>query len=251
VTADLAGKVAIVTGAAGDIGDAYARGLASAGTKVVLADIDEDKARTNAERITASGHEALAVGVDISDQPSVERMVAATVDRFGGLDILVNNAALMAQIPRARLDTFPLDWWDKVMAVNVKGALICSQVSAPKMASRGGGSIINQTSAGAFALSGAYSVSKLAVVGLTCVLAKDLGHMNIRVNAIAPGIVDSSAGRDAATPALIEKVSQIAPLRAKGEPDDLVGTLLFLASGASSWMTGQTLSVDGGWIMRA
>jgi NAD(P)-dependent dehydrogenase (short-subunit alcohol dehydrogenase family) len=249
--ADLSGKVAIVTGAAGDIGDAYARGLANAGARVVLADLDAATAAANAEKLTADGLDVCAVPVDIREPASVHAMIASTVSRYGGLDVLVNNAALMAQIPRVQLAEFPLDWWQRVMDVNVTGTLVCCQAAAPVMKERGGGSIINQSSAGAFALSGAYSVSKLAIVGLTCVLAKDLGPFGIRVNAIAPGIVDSAAGREASTPALIERIEQTTPLNAVGQPDDLIGALLFLASTDSSWVTGQTLSVDGGWIMRA
>jgi NAD(P)-dependent dehydrogenase (short-subunit alcohol dehydrogenase family) len=118
------------------------------------------------------------------------------------------------------------------------------------MKASGGGCIINQASAGAFALSGAYSITKLAIVGMTVVMAKDLGKDNIRVNAIAPGIVDSEAGRRAAPSTLHDKVAQLAPLHPVGQPEELVGALLFLASPASGWITGHTLNVDGGWIMR-
>jgi NAD(P)-dependent dehydrogenase (short-subunit alcohol dehydrogenase family) len=156
----------------------------------------------------------------------------------------------MAELPRVPLHEFPLDWWDRMVAVNMRGTLQCAQAVVPSMTARGGGSIINQSSAGAFNLSGAYSISKLAIVGMTVVLAKELGRSGIRVNAIAPGIVDSSAGRLAASPALYEKVGAIAPLHAVGQCDDLVGPLLFLVSPASAWMTGHTLNVDGGWIMR-
>jgi NAD(P)-dependent dehydrogenase (short-subunit alcohol dehydrogenase family) len=249
-TGVLDGKVAIVTGAAGGIGEVYARGLAQAGAAVVLADLDEARATAAAEKIAADGLAASAVGVDITDPTAVERMVAAAVSSHGGLDIMVNNAALMAELPRLPLADYPMDWFDKLMAVNVRGTLLCCQAAATAMKARGGGSIINQSSAGAFALSGAYSVSKLAIVGMTIVLAKDLGQYGIRVNAIAPGIVDSEAGRKASTDALKERIGAIAPLHAVGQPEELLGALLFLASGASEWVTGQTLNVDGGWIMR-
>jgi NAD(P)-dependent dehydrogenase (short-subunit alcohol dehydrogenase family) len=251
VAQDLTGKVAVVTGAAGDIGHAYARGLATAGAHVVLADVNEAGVVANAQKLAADGLAASAAQVDITDRSSVDVMIAEAVARYGGLDVLVNNAALMAEIPRKQLHEFPMEWWERVMRVNVTGTLMCCQAAVPALRERGGGSIINQSSAGAFALSGAYSVSKLAIVGLTCVLAKDLGPFKIRVNAIAPGIVNSAAGRAAATSSLVERISQTAPLHAVGEPDDLVGALLFLASSDSDWVTGQTLSVDGGWIMRA
>jgi NAD(P)-dependent dehydrogenase (short-subunit alcohol dehydrogenase family) len=251
MASDLNGKVAIVTGAAGDIGHAYARGLARAGAEVVLADVNPEGLEVSVDKLAADGYRVVAQPVDITDAASVGAMVERAVEQFGGVDILVNNAALMAQIPKVRLHEFPLDWWDRIMQVNVKGALICAQAAAPRMRERGGGSIVNQSSAGAFALSGAYSVSKLAVVGLTCVLAKDLGPWGIRVNAIAPGIVNTSAGREAATDDLRRRIGEIAPLEPIGEPEDLVGALLYLASSDSKWVTGQTLSVDGGWIMRA
>jgi NAD(P)-dependent dehydrogenase (short-subunit alcohol dehydrogenase family) len=247
---DLTGKVAIVTGAGGDIGHAYARGLAAAGASVVLADLDGEAAQANAKDIVVDGGAAIGVRTDITDVASVQTMVDVAVQTYGGLDILVNNAALMAQLPRAPLHEFPLEWWDRVIDVNVRGTLLCCQAAVPALKARGGGSIVNQSSAGAFNLSGAYSVTKLAIVGMTVVLAKDLGKDGIRVNAIAPGVVNSAAGREAATGALKDKVAALAPLHPVGEPDELVGPLLFLVSDQSAWMTGHTLNVDGGWIMR-
>jgi NAD(P)-dependent dehydrogenase (short-subunit alcohol dehydrogenase family) len=247
---DLTGKVAIVTGAGGDIGYAYARGLAAAGAAVVLADLDGEAAQSNAKDIAGGGGTAAGVRTDITDIASVQAMVDFAVQTYGGLDILVNNAALMAQLPRAPLHEFPLEWWDRVIDVNLRGTLLCCQAAVPALKARGGGSIINQSSAGAFNLSGAYSVTKLAIVGMTVVLAKDLGKDGIRVNAIAPGVVNSAAGREAATGALKDKVAALAPLHPVGEPDELVGPLLFLVSEQSAWMTGHTLNVDGGWIMR-
>lgn len=244
------GKVAIVTGAAtGGIGEAYARGLADAGAKVVCADIDHPRAEAAAAAI---GGSALAVPVDIADPGSVAAMVERTLQAFGGVDILVNNAALMEQIVAERLSTIALEEWNRILSVNVTGALLCSQAVAPSMKARGGGAIVNQSSGGAWDGHGVYSLTKLTVVALTQGLAADLGADNIRVNAIAPGMVDSAAGRrlmPAGSP-FRQMLQARCPIRPFGVPDDLVGALLLLCSDAGSWMTGQTLNVDGGWVMR-
>ena len=193
----LTDKVAIVTGAApGGIGEAYARALAEAGARVVVADVRGDEVRETAGRLSADGHTSVAAEVDITDPESAAAMAEIAKTEFGGIDVLVNNAALMMQIPRVPLSEFPLDWWDRVMKVNVAGALICIQAVVPTMIERGGGSIINQSSAGAFYNWAPYGVSKLALVGLTYGLARELGKHNIRVNAIAPGSMQSQAVLD-------------------------------------------------------
>jgi len=251
VTGILDGKVAIVTGAGGGIGAAYSRALAAAGASVVLADLNEAGAKEAADALTADGLAAAPAKVDISDLGSAQATVDLAVQTFGGLDILVNNAALMAELPRVPITEFPVEWWEKLLAVNVSGALYCSRAAVPAMIKRGGGKIVNQSSAGAFDRSGAYSVTKLAVVGLTTVLARDLGKHHINVNAIAPGMVLTDAGKQASSSgALAAKLKQITPLRHEGTPEDLTGALLYLVSAASDWMTGQTLSIDGGWILR-
>jgi NAD(P)-dependent dehydrogenase (short-subunit alcohol dehydrogenase family) len=248
----LDGKIAIVTGAGGrgnSIGRAYALGLAAAGASVVVADINEDGARVVAAEI---GDGALAVRVDITDRTSVEAMVKAATDRFGGVDILVNNAALMVEAvgsPAVRIST---EEWNRTMAVNVTGALHCAQAVVPSMQSRGGGAIVNQLSAGAFPAFSVYGVSKVALLGLTTTLARELGPSKIRVNAIAPGMTMSDAGK-ALTPEdspLVRAMEAQVPLRLRGQPDELVGALLLLTSDAGAWITGQVLNVDGGWIIR-
>ena len=248
----LKGKVAIVTGAAGGIGRVYAAALASNGASVVVADLHEEGARAVAEQLTDDGMAAIGVRVDITDPDSAQAMVNTVAAAYGGVDILVNNAALMAELPQVSLSTYPLDWWDRALRVNVTGALICSQAVVPSMRARGGGKIINQSSGGAFTGGGAYGVSKLALVGLTVALASELGRARINVNAIAPGMVETEAGfrsspRDNPWRKHMENIVVMQPY---GQPDDLVGALLFLASPASDWVTGQTLNVDGGWIMR-
>ena len=250
----LDGKVAIVTGAGGrgnSIGRAYALGLANAGASVVVADLNAEGARAVAAEITAAGGNAVAAGVDIADPDRVAAMVEAGVDAFGGIDILVNNAALMIELGALQAADVALDQWNRLLAVNVTGALICSQAVIPHMRARGGGRIVNQVSGGAFPAISLYGVSKLALTGLTTTMAKQLGREGINVNAIAPGNVTSEAGS-----ALVPEGSPFAQFlqanvcsRAQGAPDELVGTLLLLCSPAGAWITGQTIHVDGGWYM--
>jgi NAD(P)-dependent dehydrogenase (short-subunit alcohol dehydrogenase family) len=244
------GKVAIVTGAAeGGIGAAYATALVDAGASVVCADIDTSRAEATAREI---GGRARAVTVDIADPASVQALVTTAVETFGGVDILVNNAALMEQIVAEQFSSISLDRWEQILRVNVTGALLCSQAVIPAMEQRGGGAIVNQSSGGAWAQPSIYSLTKLAVVALTQGLATELGPKNIRVNAIAPGFTTSDAGRRLVPDdsPFRQALDLNAPLRAFGAPDELCGALLLLTSDAGSWITGQTLNVDGGWIMR-
>jgi len=245
-------KVAIVTGAGGrgnSIGRAYALGLAGAGATVVVADLNGPGAEAVAQEIVAGGGKAIAVQVDITDPVSVEAMAA---DRLGGTDILVNNAALMAELTSMpALDT-PIAEWNKILDVNLTGALNCAKAIVPQMRARGGGRIVNQVSGGAFPAISVYGVSKLALVGLTTTLARQLGREKINVNAIAPGNTTSDAGRQLVPDdsPFIKFLEMTAAMRARGEPDELVGALLLLCSPAGDWITGQVLHVDGGWVLR-
>ncbi len=248
----LDGMTAIVTGAGGGLGSAYARALAESGAAVALADLNVAAATSAAEKLVSDGLSAFAVEMDVTDEESVAAATRSTADRYGGIDILVNNAALMAEIHQAPLYQYPLDWWERVLRVNLTGVLLCSQAVVPSMIERGGGKIINQSSGGAFTGGGVYGVSKLGVVSLTANLATELGAHNINVNAIAPGAVETEAGFRAAPPdsPWRQQLKHQVPLRASAPPEDLLGALLLLASSAGDWITGQTLSVDGGWIMR-
>lgn len=248
-------KVAIVTGAGGrgnSIGRAYAMGLAAAGAAVVVADLNANGAAAVSEEIVAAGGRAISVGVDITDPVAVAAMCEAAVEAFGGVDILVNNAALMAELQSASAVEIPLDEWNRIMNVNVTGALNCVQAIVPEMRKRGGGKIINQTSGGAFPAVSIYGISKLALVGLTTTLARQLGRENINVNAIAPGNVTSEAGK-LLTPddsPFIKFLEASVAMRVRGTPQELVGSLLLLCSEAGNWITGQVLNVDGGWVLR-
>lgn len=248
----LDGKVAIVTGAGGrgnSIGAAYAKGLAAAGANIVVADLNLAGATAVADEI---GRAALPLRVDIADRASVDAMAAAAVEHFGGIDILVNNAALMVEaVGTPAIQTAP-EAWDRLLSVNLTGALNCAQAVVPSMIARGGGRIVNQLSAGAFPAQTSYGVSKVALLGLTTTLATELGGSGIAVNAIAPGMTMSDAGR-ALTPAespYVQAAEARVVMRPRGDPDELVGALLLLVSPAGAWISGQVINVDGGFILR-
>ena len=251
----LDGKVAVVTGAGGrgnSIGRAYALGLAGAGASVVVADLNADGAKAVADEIVAAGGKAIASRVDITDPVAVAAMAQAAKEAFGGVDILVNNAALMVELGYQPAVEVPIDEWKKLMDVNVTGALNCVQALVPQMRERGGGKIVNQLSGGAFPAQSLYGVSKLALLGLTTTLARQLGRDKINVNAIAPGNVTSDAGK-LLTPddsPFVKLLEATVAMRVRGQPDELVGPLLLLCSAAGDWITGQTLHVDGGWVLR-
>jgi NAD(P)-dependent dehydrogenase (short-subunit alcohol dehydrogenase family) len=249
------GKVALVTGAGArrnSIGRAYAWGLAAAGAEVIVADLDEAGAHSVAAEITAQGCKTLAVGVDIADPASVAAMARFVRERCGGVDILVNNAAVMAEQLLKPAMEYPIDQWNHIFAVNLTGALNCAQALVPMMRERGGGKIINQISGGAYPAKGVYGITKLALVGLTTTLAAELGRANINVNAIAPGNTMSEAGQSMTGPEtpFRQLLDKIVTMRVQGEPDELVGALLLLCSPAGSWIHGQVIHVDGGWVLR-
>jgi len=248
-------KVAIVTGAGGrgnSIGRAYAMGLAKAGAAITVADMNESGAKAVAEEIRSAGGNAIAVGVDITKPDQAQRMAAAATEAFGGIDILVNNAALMVEVAAAKITDISLDDWNRMMDVNLTGALVCTQAVLTSMRVRGAGKIVNQLSGGAFPALSVYGVSKLALYGLTTTLARQLGPEKINVNAIAPGNVTSDAGKMLVPDdsPFIQFLKATVAMRPRGEPDELVGALLLLCSSAGDWITGQVLHVDGGWVLR-
>lgn len=245
----LKGRVAIVTGGARGLGKAFALRLADEGARIVVADILDGTGVS--DNILAGGGEALAIHTDASNEQSVGSMVQKVVDRFNRIDILVNNAGIFATLGRKPFYEIPVEEWDRVLEVNLKGAFLCSRAVYPYMKKQGKGKIINITSSTFFdGVPGFahYVSSKGAIIGLTRAMARELGDDNICVNAVAPGLTISEAVKE--SPMYPEEhVRANAAKRCFKRyevPDDLTGAVLFLASDDSDFITGQTLLVDGG-----
>jgi 3-oxoacyl-[acyl-carrier protein] reductase len=244
------GKVAIVTGSGGGIGEGYARRLAAEGASVVVADIKADGAERVAKEIEAAGGRAVAVPVDIADGESTAAMAAAAVDTFGGIDYLVNNAAIYGGMRNETLLEVEWSYYQRFMDVNMNGALRCTRACYQHIAARGGGAIVNQSSTAAWMAVGYYAMAKAAINSLTACLAAELGPMNIRVNAIAPGPTNTEATREMVPEAYQQALLAQMAIKRLGTPADLAGTLLFLLSDDALWLTGKTIAVDGGQVVR-
>ncbi len=190
------------------------------------------------------------VRTDVSSRARRQRWPHAAVEEFGGIDLLVNNAAIYGDMQFDLLISVDWDYYRKFMSVNMDGALVMTRACYPLMQARGGGAIVNQSSTAAYLYSGFYGLAKVGVNGLTQQLAHELGGMNIRVNAIAPGPTDTEATRTQAGDAAKELVKGLA-IKRMGQPDDMVGACLFLLSDDAAWVTGQILAVDGGQVFRS
>ena len=243
-------KVAIITGAGQGLGRAYAHGFAREGARVVVADIQEDKAGSVVREVRDLGGEALAVGVDVSEPASVRAMVERTVERFGRVDVLLNNAAIFATIKMKPFEEIGLEEWNRLMAVNLTGTFLCCQAVAPHMRERGQGRIINISSSTVLngrAMYMHYVTSKAGVVGMTRSLATELGGDNITVNTITPGSTETEVPRGTVTAEQKQAMIDAQALHRRQTPEDLVGVAVFLASEESKFITGQVINVDGGW----
>jgi NAD(P)-dependent dehydrogenase (short-subunit alcohol dehydrogenase family) len=244
----LTGKVAIVTGGARHIGAAYARRLAAEGAAVVIADVLDGG--DVAKKIAADGGRALALRVDVSREEETTSMAADAVAAFGRVDILVNNAALFVNIERHPFYEITAEEWDRVAAVNIKGPFLCAKAVFPQMKRQRAGKIINISSSTAYWGTPNflhYVASKAALIGMTRALAREVGQFGINVNAIAPGLVEHEGQN--APKALTELQLKERSIKRIQTPDDLMGTLVFLASSDSDFMTGQAIVVDGGGIL--
>ena len=243
------GKVAIVTGAAGGIGEAYARALAAEGASVVIADIDRARGEAVAESLRASGAAALFVETDVASETATRELAARCVQTYARIDCLVNNAALFGGMKLDSLLEVDLAYYERFMRINMQGALLMTRAVAPHMRAHGG-AIVNQSSTAAYMSYGMYSVAKYGLNALTFALARELGPLNIRINAIAPGPTETPALLGVVSKAQLDAIVATMPIARLGQPDDLVGALLFLLSDEARWVTGHVLNVDGGQWMR-
>jgi 3-oxoacyl-[acyl-carrier protein] reductase len=249
---DLTGRTVIITGGGKGIGKVYSQEFAKAGARVVAADIDAAAARAVADALAAQGHEALALETDIASEESTKSMAEAVLERFGSIDVLVNNASLMSVLARRSWLEIPVDEWDRVMAVNLRGMFLSCRAVFPAMKARMRGKIVNISSSRVWEGTPNrlhYTTSKAGVIGFTRALSREVGEFGITVNAITPGYtlsetqVASSSGNY-----LASRVEGRVFERAQ-VPADLVGAVMFLSSSASDFMTGQTINVDGGKSM--
>lgn len=245
----LTGRVAVVTGGRRGIGRAIALALAEAGADIALGDrvVDDGELNAVADEVKKRGRRALAVKADVTDKADVDNFVQKVVAEFGAIDILVNNAAMNIRAPLLELRE---DGWDKVIDTDLKGYYLCSQAVGRIMVEQKRGNIINIASTAAMYTApemGAYCIAKAGVVMLTRILAVELAQYNIRVNAVAPSMVKTKFSQPLwSDPETLKEIEAGIPLGRMAEPSDIVGSVLFLASDASSYITGHTIVVDGG-----
>lgn len=247
----LEGKVAIVTGASKGIGEAIAQGLAAYGAKVVVSSRKQDAVDVTAAQIKEMGYEATGIAAHMGDMDQAIALAKQTVDTYGGIDIIVNNAATNPVF--GPIENTEVGAVDKIMDVNLKGPFELAKAALPSMQERGGGSIINISSIGGIkpeAQIGMYSVSKAAIISLTQAMAQDWGKHNIRANVICPGLIKTKFSEALwQNEKIANRFTAHLPLQRLGETEDLVGTAVFLASNASAYCTGATYTVDGGYLV--
>lgn len=249
---DLKGKVAIVTGARRGMGRTHALKLAAGGCKVVVSDISQEDCQKVVDEIEKAGGEAMAVKCDVTKKEEVDKMVQETVKKFGKLDILVNNAGIAQFKPFLELTE---EEWDRTLDINLKGYFLCAQAAAKEMAKQKSGVIVNIASVAmgqvgvGFPNIVHYCASKGGIVGMTEALAAELAPLGIRVNAVAPGLIETpmidTVKQD---PKMMEAMLARVPMHRVGKPEEVSDLVVFLASDASSYMTGAAVVIDGGWL---
>lgn len=244
----LEGKVAIITGAGRGIGEATAKKFAKEGAKVVVVDLNEIDVKNVVEEIKARSGEAIGMLVSVTDRKQVEKMVQDTVDKFGKLDCIVNNAGITADNKLVKMTE---EEWNKVIDVNLKGVFNCGQVATRVMVEQGGGVILNASSVvGVYGNLGQtnYAATKWGVIGMTKTWAKELGKDGVRVNAVAPGFIVTPMTEKMPVKVL-DVMKEKAPLKTLGYPEDIANAYAFLASDEARFITGAVLSVDGGIVL--
>lgn len=245
----VANRVVMITGAGQGIGRVYAHEFAKAGARVAVAELNDANGRRVAEEIKAAGGKAMAVQTDVGSPGSVRAAVAAIQAELGPVEVLINNAAIFTPLARRPFDEIPVEEWEQVMRVNVTGTWLCASAVAAGMRKAGWGRIINISSSTVpigLPLFMHYVTSKAAVIGITRTMAKELGPHGITVNCVLPGLTETEVDNPGRTDAIRARIIDMQCIKRLEVPDDLVGTMLFLASPASAFMTGQSLVVDGG-----
>ncbi|MAF51484.1 MAG: 2-hydroxycyclohexanecarboxyl-CoA dehydrogenase [Chloroflexi bacterium] len=244
------GKAAIVTGGGRGMGAAVAERLGQGGAAVVVNDVDVASASAVVERLRASGTEAIAVGGDVVSGTDVERMVRETVDRFGAVHILINNAGVLKPTPVIDIEE---EEWDLVVGVNLKGTYLCSRAALPSMRAAGWGRIVNFSSTAGKNIStvgGAhYTAAKAGILGFTRHLAKESAEFGITVNSVCPGLIDTEMVRSTIDPERAKAYADSFPISRLGEPSEVAELVAFLASDRASYITGASLDINGGDLM--
>jgi 3-oxoacyl-[acyl-carrier protein] reductase len=249
---DLTGRTVIITGGGKGIGKVYAQEFAKAGARVAAADVDGAAAKSVAEALAAEGLEAIGLATDIASEDSTNAMAQAALDRFGTIDVLVNNASLMSVLPRRSWLEIPVEEWDRVMAVNLRGMFLSCRAVFPAMKAQRRGKIVNISSSRVWEGTPNrlhYTTSKAGVIGFTRALAREVAEFGITVNAVTPGMTQSETQVASSSANYLATRLAGRAIERVQVPADLVGAVMFLSSVASDFMTGQTINVDGGKAM--